>query len=236
MKNATLGNLSKIFGKKKTAQAPKETPKDPIVNEVEENVRKYYETLLKTAEESLAATMVSGSGCSGGSTGPNNAYIGTITAPNTGGQYSPIVAPQPGLGGITPNQWVYKTWLPGSGLERFPEGVVRSRVEEYLDKRSHEVMRGRFEKDFLHNVLGLTLEEMKDRWYILKDGEEMTDDLTLCSNIKGKPLPLLHQCKEGGKFYSKTETNMTRDKIWCQHCEEDLPEDLETMLVISHVM
>jgi len=213
--------------------------KDAITEELTKNITNYYKNLLKTAEKSFSANMVAGNGVS------NLSSIGTITAPNTGGQYGvPIVYPTPGgpagagMGGITPNNWSYKTWMDpnATGLVQFPAGLVHDRVEEYLNKRGHETMRGRFEHDFLINVLGLVPEEMKDRWFILKDKEEMTDDPTVCSNVKGKAVPLLHKCKEGGKYYSKTETNMTGDQIWCAHCEEDLPEDLETMLVISHVM
>lgn len=231
------GSLSKIFGKKKTVQVPKETPKEDFLEKMNQDFTKIH---LNNIMANAAMGMIAYNNDPSG--GVANSYIGTITAPNTGGQYGPVIAPQPGgalpLGGITPNQWTYKTWMDpnNSVLNQFPAGLVHDRVEEYLNKRGKETMRGRFEHDFLVNVLGMVPEEMKDRWYILKDKGEMTDDPTVCSNVRGKALPLLHKCKDSGKYYSKTDTNMTGDQIWCMHCEEDLPEDLETMLVISHVM
>ena len=230
------GSLLKIFGKKKTVQGPKET----LSNSFKDAFDKEFFT--KYHIDNIMANAAMSMNADGNPNGIANSYIGTITAPNTGGQYGPIIAPQPGgalpLGGITPNQWTYKTWMDPNNniLNLFPAGLVHDRVEEYLNKRVKETMRGRFEHDFLVNVLGLVPEEMKDRWYILKDKGEMTDDPTVCSNVRGKALPLLHKCKDSGKYYSKTDTNMTGDQIWCMHCEEDLPEDLETMLVISHVM
>jgi hypothetical protein len=237
------GSLSKIFGKKKKVQAPKDTLKDPFQEAFKKeffNIKTHVDNMNANAAMSMNAHSYNPSG------GAANSYIRTITAPNTGGQYAPMnptpgVAPSPlggGLNVLPPNTWTYKTWMdPNSnGLDQFPAGLVHDRVEEYLNKRGKETMRGIFEHDFLINVLGLVPEEMKDRWFILKDKGEMTDDPTVCSNVRGKGIPLLHKCKEEGKYYSKTETNMTGDHIWCAHCEEDLPEDLETMLVISHVM
>lgn len=155
----------------------------------------------------------------------------TYTTTNTGGLL-------PG-GSITPGtinqiqQQVYKTY--SNPLDNL-YGLARKKVEEYLILRGAEAMRGRYEKNFLTEILGLTIEELKMDWFMIKEGDELTKDMTLCSKIHGKYIPLMHRCNKNGKFYSKTSTDMANSKIWCDHCEKELPEDLFTMLGIAHVM
>ena len=159
---------------------------------------------------------------------------GTISVPNTGGYFSPKNPPIPNVGISLPyiNSWQTSNL---NAIDSFV-GVVRERLEEYLRKRSTEIVRGRYQKQFLTDILGLNLEELKNDWFMLKDGDNLTEDRTLCSKIHGRPLPLMHKCNKGGQFYSKTSTDMANSKIWCDHCEKDLPDDLFTMLGITYVL
>lgn len=229
MKGAILGSLGRIFGVKKTEPEPKDTPKmnDTLVYEFMKGFRSDWNDLRHLgnlcSNKALTAQAI---------TGPANnnwPIYGTNTAP---GSIVPISQQQMYQ---MQHQMMNQPQVPVNPLNNF-FGLSRERLSTYLSQRSEEAVRGRYEKNFLTEVLGMTIEELRNDWFMIKNGAELTNDVTLCSAIHGIYLPLVHLCNKGGKFYSKTATDMANSKIWCNHCEAELPEDLFTMIGITYVL
>lgn len=233
MKGAMRGSLGRIFGGRKKEPEQKDTPKmnDNLVDEFIKGLKIDWNNLSHldniNANNNLTAQAMNG-------TINNNNWpiYGVNTQPYAPGSIVPLT---PSQSQQQIQQMMNQQHTPINPLNNF-FGLTRDRLSVYLSQRSEEAVRGRYEKTFLTEVLGMTIEELRHDWFMIKNGADLTDDVTLCSAIQGRYIPLVHLCNKGGKFYSKTSTDMANSKVWCNHCEAELPEDLFTMIGITYVL